>query len=60
MFQILDPTHQPLRIRRELREIESGVSPPPRLLEQTAVRLDLTHSAWSDIFFLAMNFPTDA
>ena len=60
MFQIRDPADQPLRIRPELREIESGVSPPPRLLEQTAVRLDLTHSAWSDIFFLAMDFPTGA
>ena len=29
----------------------------PWLIEQTAVRMDLSHSSWSDIFFLAMDRP---
>ncbi len=30
------------------------------LREQTPVRMDLTHSAWSDIFFLGMDYPEGA
>ena len=30
------------------------------LKETTAVRMDFTHSAWSDIFFLGMDFPNGA
>ena len=30
------------------------------LNETTAVRMDFTHSAWSDIFFLGMDFPSGA
>ncbi len=32
----------------------------PVLCERTPVRLDLSHSCWSDIFFLAMDFPEGA
>src|SRR6185295_1161911 len=32
----------------------------PLLRELTPVRMDLTHSAWSDIFFLGMDFPEGA
>jgi hypothetical protein len=32
----------------------------PILRERTPVRMDLTHSAWSDIFFLGMDFPEGA
>ncbi|MFN9719232.1 MAG: UTP--glucose-1-phosphate uridylyltransferase, partial [Planctomycetota bacterium] len=32
----------------------------PILRERTAVRMDFTHSAWSDIFFLGMDFPDGA
>ena len=32
----------------------------PILRERTPVRLDLTHSAWSDIFFLGMDYPEGA
>ena len=32
----------------------------PVLTEKTPVRMDLTHSAWSDIFFLGMDFPEGA
>jgi galactokinase/mevalonate kinase-like predicted kinase len=34
--------------------------PYPVLHESTPVRMDLSHSAWSDIFFLAMDFPEGA
>ncbi|MDX2270060.1 MAG: UTP--glucose-1-phosphate uridylyltransferase [Bryobacter sp.] len=34
--------------------------PFPVLHEATPVRMDLSHSAWSDIFFLAMDFPEGA
>src|SRR6185437_1605102 len=32
----------------------------PILREATPVRMDLTHSGWSDIFFLGMDFPEGA
>ena len=32
----------------------------PILRETTPVRMDLTHSGWSDIFFLGMDFPEGA
>ena len=32
----------------------------PILRERTPVRMDLSHSAWSDIFFLGMDFPEGA
>ncbi len=32
----------------------------PVLAEETAVRLDLSHAAWSDIFFLGMDYPEGA
>ncbi|MEZ4829809.1 MAG: UTP--glucose-1-phosphate uridylyltransferase [Bacteroidia bacterium] len=32
----------------------------PVLTEQTPVRLDLSHSCWSDIFFLGMDYPEGA
>ena len=35
-------------------------SPFAVLHETTPVRMDLTHSAWSDIFFLAMDYPEGA
>jgi hypothetical protein len=34
--------------------------PLPLLRERTPVRMDLTHSGWSDIFFLGMDFPEGA
>lgn len=56
MFRIGHPLDQPLRIRREL--VAGGNF--PLLRELTPVRMDLTHSAWSDIFFLGMDFPEGA
>jgi len=32
----------------------------PIIFERTAVRMDLSHSGWSDIFFLGMDFPEGA
>ena len=54
MFRLGHPADQPLRFRPEL--LEPGVL----LRESTPVRMDLSHSAWSDIFFLGMDFPEGA
>ena len=55
MFAHTDPTSHPLSIRDELL-----ADPHPTLHEKTPVRMDLSHSGWSDIFFLAMDFPRGA
>ena len=60
MFRMGHPKDQPLRVRRELLQRESANSSYPILRELTPVRMDLTHSAWSDIFFLGMDFPEGA
>jgi hypothetical protein len=60
MFRIGHPADQPLRVRPELLHRPSLSSPFPILAEKTPVRMDLTHSAWSDIFFLGMDFPQGA
>lgn len=54
MFRVGHPGDQPLRVRTEL--LQPGVI----LRERTPVRMDLSHSAWSDIFFLGMDFPQGA
>src|ERR1043166_6521870 len=58
MFRMGHPQDQPLRIRREL--LHQGEGGYPILCERTPVRMDLTHSGWSDIFFLGMDFPEGA
>ena len=59
MFRVGHPSDHPLRVRRSLlRPLESGLH--PLLRETTPVRMDLTHSGWSDIFFLGMDFPEGA
>ncbi|MFC7337597.1 UTP--glucose-1-phosphate uridylyltransferase [Haloferula chungangensis] len=61
MFRLGHPQDQPLRIRPELLDAGTGTHPTfPVLQEKTPVRMDLTHSAWSDIFFLGMDFPAGA
>ena len=45
-----------LRIRPELLDRAPG-GPFPILHESTPVRMDLSHSGWSDIFFLGMDLP---
>jgi hypothetical protein len=59
MFRMGHPEDHPLRIRPELLQRQSDGS-LPILREETPVRMDLTHSAWSDIFFLGMDFPEGA
>jgi hypothetical protein len=60
MFRIGHPDDHPLRLRRELLELPADGAPFPLLIEKTAVRMDFSHSAWSDIFFLGMDFPEGA
>jgi hypothetical protein len=57
MFRTGHPADYPLRLRREL---VAGAPDFPILRETTPVRMDLTHSGWSDIFFLGMDFPEGA
>jgi len=64
MFRIGHPADHPLRVRPSLYE-QVGNAPNqaplfPILHESTPVRMDLTHSGWSDIFFLGMDFPEGA
>ena len=54
MFRLGHPADQPLRFRPEL------LSGDVILRESTPVRMDLSHSAWSDIFFLGMDYPEGA
>ncbi len=59
MFRTGHPADQPLRVRRELlQRSDEGLFPV--LHEATPVRMDLSHSGWSDIFFLGMDFPEGA
>jgi hypothetical protein len=75
MFRTGHPADQPLRVRPELlnrtRGGHRGSDTPngeplgeevlfPILREATPVRMDLSHSAWSDIFFLGMDYPEGA
>jgi hypothetical protein len=60
MFRTGHPADHPLRIRPELLEREDNNALFPILREATPVRMDLTHSGWSDIFFLGMDFPEGA
>lgn len=60
MFRLGHPIDHPLRLRRELLHRDLETEKLPLLRETTAVRMDLSHSAWSDIFFLGMDFPSGA
>lgn len=61
MFRIGHPADHPLRVRPELYAPDARVNGLfPILHEATPVRLDLSHSGWSDIFFLGMDFPEGA
>ena len=59
MFRVGHPADQPLRLRPELLRLTAG-GLYPILRETTPVRMDLSHSGWSDIFFLGMDFPEGA
>jgi len=56
MFRTGHPADYALRIRPELLQRSAG-DPFPILHESTPVRMDLSHSGWSDIFFLGMDLP---
>jgi hypothetical protein len=60
MFRVGSPDEHPIRIHPRLLERDSAESLFPILVERTPVRLDLSHSAWSDIFFLGMDYPEGA
>jgi len=57
MFRMGHPGDHPLEIRKPLLVRPAGSARFPILCEQTPVRMDLSHSGWSDIFFLGMDFP---
>jgi hypothetical protein len=58
MFRAGHPSDHPLRIVPALLQRPDGRF--PLLHERTPVRMDLSHSGWSDIFFLGMDFPEGA
>ncbi len=60
MFRMGHPLDYPLRIVPELLQVDVRSGNLPVLREQTAVRMDFSHSAWSDIFFLGMDYPEAA
>ena len=60
MFRVGHPFDHPLRLVDELKVMDPDLGTFPILREQTPVRMDLCHSAWSDIFFLGMDFPEGA
>ena len=59
MFRMGHPADHPLRVRSELLQ-RGDDGTYPVLRELTPVRMDLSHSGWSDIFFLGMDFPEGA
>ncbi|MFM8570571.1 MAG: UTP--glucose-1-phosphate uridylyltransferase [Pirellula sp.] len=60
MFRITHPHDHPLRIRKDLLIKDQKSQDWPILVERTSVRMDFTHSGWSDIFFLGMDYPEGA
>jgi len=60
MFRVGQVDELPLRLHPRLLQRSSDDGLFPILIERTPVRLDLSHSAWSDIFFLGMDYPDGA
>lgn len=66
MFRTGHPADHPLRVRPELthpaitHKVYGTGTAYPVLRERTPVRMDLSHSGWSDIFFLGMDYPEGA
>jgi hypothetical protein len=60
MFRIGHPFDQPLQIHPFLLKKDDISGLYPCLHETTPVRMDLSHSGWSDIFFLGMDYPEGA
>ena len=59
MFRMGHPADHPLIVSEELLERKPDGS-RKILCERTPVRMDLSHSGWSDIFFLGMDYPEGA
>ncbi len=60
MFRLGNPHGYNLKIRPELLVADPATGLYPVLQESTPVRMDLSHSGWSDIFFLGMDYPEGA
>ena len=60
MFRTSHHSEHPVRIHPNLLTPDTETGLLPVLHEQTSVRMDLTHSGWSDIFFLGMDYPEGA
>ncbi len=60
MFRTGHIADNPLRLRPELVRRDERLHVFPLLRETTPVRMDLSHSGWSDIFFLGMDYPEGA
>ena len=60
MFRISHPSDQPLKVVPALFQKDENTGLYPCLHESTPVRMDLSHSGWSDIFFLGMDYPEGA
>jgi len=60
MFRVGHCLDHSVRIRPELLRRDPDRMLYPVLCERTPVRLDLSHSGWSDIFFLGMDYPEGA
>jgi hypothetical protein len=60
MFRVGHQEEHPIRIHSALLQRNEGSLFYPVLHENTSVRMDLTHSGWSDIFFLGMDYPEGA
>ncbi|MDD4645284.1 MAG: hypothetical protein PHY99_04770, partial [Bacteroidales bacterium] len=60
MFRIGHPVDQPLKVQPALLKKDTQTGLYPCLHETTPVRMDLSHSGWSDIFFLGMDYPEGA
>lgn len=60
IFRMGHSLDHPLSLHSDLLKKAEPNQVYPILKEQTAVRMDLTHCAWSDIFFLGMDYPEGA
>lgn len=60
MFRTGHPNDHPLVIKKELLVVDKETGLYPVLHEVTPVRMDISHSGWSDIFFLGMDYPEGA
>jgi len=60
MFRCGHPMDHPLKIRKEILGCDQDGELFPVLNESTPVRMDISHSGWSDIFFLGMDYPEGA